>query len=220
MSLEEYFVNELFTPSLLDGGLANNPFEQNPSSPDFILTDSFIDELFPLDPLKPTKNDLSQQEKHEDVIPDLDLSDIDFGQFSDLIENDQSFDIGSYISGMSFPSPIDSSEYSPSSNDGSFTDESSVNTDRTLPSSPSTSSMITKRSKLNPVERKLRKKTQNKTAAEKYRIKKKSERDQLIDRHTQLKSLNQNLRLEFENLSFRVEQLKKLLVDVVQVPFV
>lgn len=211
MSFEEYFVNDLFTPSLLDGGA--NPFEQNPSSPDFILTDSFIDEIFPLVPLKTTKNDLSQKENTEDIIPDLDLSDIDLDNFSDLLENDQSFDIGSFISGISFPSPIDSSEYSPSSNDGSFIDESPVNIDRTLPSSPST-----KRSRLNPVERKLRKKSQNKTAAEKYRLKKKSERDQLIDRQTQLKTLNQNLRLEFENLSFRVEQLKKLLVDVVQVP--
>lgn len=205
MSFAEYYVDDLFTPSLLDGGVV--PFEQHPASPDFILTDSFADPLFPHPQSKTTKNDFSEQ--YDDVIPDLDLSDIDLDSFSDLLQDDQSFDIGSYISGMSFPSPLESSEYSPSSNDGSLTEESSP---------ASTSSMVTKRSKLNPIERKMRKKKQNKNAAEKYRIKKKSERDHLLDRHAQLKTLNQNLRLEFENLSDRIQQLKQLLVDVVQVP--
>ena len=220
MSFEEYYVDDLFTPSLLDGGAI--PFEQHPASPDFILTDSFADPLFPHSQSKTTKNDFSEQ--HDDVIPDLDLSDIDLDNLpgktprcsarvehrssSDLFQDDQSFDIGTYISAMSFPSPIESSEYSPSSNDGSLIDDSPL----TIESSPSsTSSMVAKRSKLNPMERKLRKKKQNKNAAEKYRIKKKSERDQLIDRHTQLKTLNQNLRLEFESLSDRVQQLKQLL---------
>lgn len=211
MSFEEYYVDDLFTPSLLDGGAI--PFEQHPASPDFILTDSFADPLFPHSQSKTTKNDFSEQ--HDDVIPDLDLSDIDLDNLPDLFQDDQSFDIGTYISAMSFPSPIESSEYSPSSNDGSLIDDSPL----TIESSPSsTSSMVAKRSKLNLMERKLRKKKQNKNAAEKYRIKKKSERDQLIDRHTQLKTLNQNLRLEFESLSDRVQQLKQLLVDVVQVP--
>lgn len=133
--------------------------------------------------------------------------------------NDQSIDIGKYISESSFLSPIDSSEYSPSSIDGSSSDDSTMMAnDRTLPPSPSTSSMTTKRSKLNPLERKLRKKTQNKTAAEKYRLRKKSERNQLLDRHTQVKNLNQKLKAEFENLAYQIQQLKQLLVDVVQVP--
>jgi len=203
MSFEEYFVDDLFAPSLSDG-LAI-PFEQNPSSPDFVLTDSFFDHLFPLCQTKPIENDSiqHQEDKNEDFIPDLDLdlSEFDLDHFTN---NDESFDIGAFISETSFQSPIDSSEDSPSSNDGSSIDESA--------------SIITKRSKLNPHERKLRKKSQNKTAAEKYRLKKKSERDQLADRHSKLKNLNTNLRLEFENLSYRVQQLKQLLVDVVQVP--
>lgn len=203
MSLEEYFVDDLFAPSLSDGSAI--PFEQNPSSPDFVLTDSFFDHLFPLCQTKPIENVAiqHQEDKNEDFIPDFDfdLSEFDLDHFT---TNDESFDIGAFISETSFQSPIDSSEYSPSSNDGSLIDEST--------------SIIVKRSKLNPHERKLRKKSQNKTAAEKYRLKKKSERDQLADRHSKLKNLNQNLRLEFENLSYRVQQLKQLLVDVVQVP--
>lgn len=78
MSFEEYYVDDLFTPSLLDGGAVH--FEQHPASPDFILTDSFTDPLFPHSQSKTTKNDFSEQ--HDDVIPDLDLSDIDLDSFS------------------------------------------------------------------------------------------------------------------------------------------
>jgi len=86
------------------------------------------------------------------------------------------------------------------------------------PLSPASSSPkpITKKSKLTVVERKLRKKDQNKTAAEKYRVKKKSERHILLDRHSILKNKNRELKLELENLTYRVQHIKQLFVDILQ----
>jgi len=71
---------------------------------------------------------------------------------------------------------------------------------------------------LSTTERKLRKKDQNKTAAEKYRFKKRTERNELITRHLQLKTQNQELKFEFENLTYRLEQFKNLFTDVLQIP--
>lgn len=106
-----------------------------------------------------------------------------------------------------------------------LSDESTSNADMIVPTSPplslassASSPGETKKSKLSPVERKVRKKDQNKNAAEKYRIKKKTERDRLLDRHAKLKGSNLGLKLELENLSYQVQQLKQLFVDVLQIP--
>ena len=61
-----------------------------------------------------------------------------------------------------------------------------------------------KKSSLSTIERKLRKKDQNKTAAEKYRIKKRAERDELVTRHLDLKNQNRELKFELENLHFNL----------------
>jgi hypothetical protein len=76
----------------------------------------------------------------------------------------------------------------------------------------------TKKRSFSTIERKLRKKDQNKTAAEKYRLKKRSERNELITRHTNLKNQNRELKFEMENLTFQLEQFKQLFVDVLQIP--
>jgi hypothetical protein len=100
--------------------------------------------------------------------------------------------------------------------------EFAINTDMVVPPSPPLSSIgsspapVMKKTKLSVVERKLRKKDQNKTAAEKYRVKKKSERHQLLDRQLKLKNKNKELKLELENLTYRVQQFKQLFVDLVQ----
>ena len=239
MLFEQYQVDDLFTPSLIDGGVlaVHNSEESGVPSPDFFLTDSSIDAFFPVSlHSKQTKNDFCQHQEEDEIFPELDLSNIDLDNLSGLtmikiiiisiisfsfsVEfltdpfNDESLDISKFISEVSFPSPVDSTDFSPMSS----SDESTMTNDRIVPPSPTMSTGSTKRSKLNPVERKIRKKKQNKNAAEKYRVKKKSERDQLLDRHGLLKSFNQNLKLEMENLTFQVQQLKQLLVDVVQVP--
>ncbi|CAF0769698.1 unnamed protein product [Adineta ricciae] len=77
---------------------------------------------------------------------------------------------------------------------------------------------VTKKRAFSTTERKLRKKDQNKAAAEKYRLKKKSERDELVSRHAGLKSQNQELKFQLDNLTFRLEQFKQLFVDVLQIP--
>lgn len=91
-----------------------------------------------------------------------------------------------------------------------------------VPPSPSLSSTNSspapaKKTKLSVNERKLRKKDQNKTAAEKYRLKKKSERHQLLDRQLKLKNQNTELKSELENLTYRVQQFKKLFSELVQI---
>lgn len=77
---------------------------------------------------------------------------------------------------------------------------------------------VTRKRAYSTTERKLRKKDQNKTAAEKYRLKKKLERDELASRHAGLKSQNQELKFQLDNLTFRLEQFKQLFVDVLQIP--
>ena len=103
--------------------------------------------------------------------------------------------------------------------------ESNCTEDMTVPASPvlssvSSSSRSSKggRSKLSTNDRKLRKKGQNKTAAEKYRQKKRLERDELLERHQQLTKQNQNLKSEVENFTLRLEQFKILFADVLQIP--
>ena len=106
--------------------------------------------------------------------------------------------------------------------------ESNKPEDMIVPPSPPLSSIAsfpagtreksTRKSHLSMTERKLRKKDQNKSAAEKYRFKKRVERDELISRHTNLKNQNQELKYEFENLKFQLEQFKTLFVDVLQIP--
>ena len=145
-------------------------------------------------------------------------------------------DIEKWISQSSFPSPPMDANNSPcstieetSSTFSCLSNEYMKNTDMIVPLSPPSSSIgsspsssidsspapITKKSKLSPVERKLRKKGQNKTAAEKYRIRKKSERHQLLDRQLKLKNLNKELKLELEDLTYRVQQFKQLFNDFV-----
>ena len=88
-----------------------------------------------------------------------------------------------------------------------------------VPSSTSSSSRSSKgKPKLSTSDRKLRKKGQNKTAAEKYRQKKRLERDDFLQRHQELTKQNQNLRSEVENFTLRLEQFKTLFVDVLQIP--
>lgn len=90
-----------------------------------------------------------------------------------------------------------------------------MNVPLTPPLSPRTS---TKRRQLTTIERKIRKKDQNKTAAEKYRLKKRNEKCDLMTRHTELKSQNQELKFQLETVTFQLEQFKQLFVDVLQIP--
>jgi hypothetical protein len=132
-------------------------------------------------------------------------------------------DIEQWITQSAFPSPPMDTSASPLST----VEETSSTTyecqDMIVPLSPPSSlassspAPTTKKTKLSTIERKLRKKNQNKTAAEKYRMKKKSERHCLLDRHAQLKSVNRDLKLELENLAFRVEKFKQLFVDLLQI---
>lgn len=96
--------------------------------------------------------------------------------------------------------------------------------DMAVPPSPSISSESSascrrsaKKTNLTAAERKFRKKGQNKVAAERYRLKKRTERDELNHRFSDLKHQNQELKYEYENLKFRLEQFKQLFVDVLQI---
>jgi len=237
MLFEQYHSQDLLMPSISDGGV--NKLNSSLTSLDFYLLDDIDAYLSPPHSLK-TKNDLindniSDNSQHEEeFFPDFDFDNLNnFEEKSDFLLDDISIDeleIEKWISQSAFPSPPMDTNNSPlssvedtSSTLPSIGDDYTINTDMIVPPSPPLSSIgsspapLTKRPKLSVVERKLRKKDQNKNAAEKYRIRKKSERHQLLDRHLQLKNTNKELKLELENLTYRVDQFKTLFADLLQI---
>lgn len=77
---------------------------------------------------------------------------------------------------------------------------------------------VTKRSnKLTTKQRKERKKDQNKTAALRYRQKKKDQLSVLIEQEKALETTNKKLKMEVDSLSTEIEYLKKLWTEIQQV---
>lgn len=233
MLYEQYHPPDLTTPSIDDDGVQK--LHSSLTSLDFYLLDD-IDIYLSSVQTKAAKNDLINDsfndytQHQEELLADFDFADLtSFEETSDFLADSispEDIDIEQWISQSAFPSPpTDTSNSSLSSiEDASPTisatgDEYTIPSDMMVPPSPSlcssASSPITskKKSKLSAGERKLRKKHQNKTAAEKYRLKKKSERNELLDRHTQLEGKNRALKLELENLTYRVQQFKQLVAD-------
>lgn len=203
-----------YTPDIFNAGVKF--FMTGAQSPDFVLADS-IDENLTIyhsktDPCGLINDSNNVHSQCQNDVFDVDLDEL----LNDDLLND--IDIGELISSSSFPCPSETSMSS------SFVEEIRQTSDMIVPASSPTSSISSttsgsnsRRSKLSPIERKLRKKNQNKTAAEKYRIKKKTERDRLADQHATLRATNSRLKSELENWKSRVDQLKQLLTDVVQV---
>lgn len=145
---------------------------------------------------------------------------------------------GRYTSQISLPSPAmdtqDLTFYSVEDESTSSTflwvgEECTIGSnDMLVPPSPPLSSAsspasesnkeISRKKGFTSLERKLRKKDQNKSAAEKYRLKKRNERSELLARHTDVKNQNQELKFEINNLTFQLEQFKQLFVDILQIP--
>jgi len=234
MLFEQYHAQDLLTPSINDGGI--NKLNSSLSSLDFYLLDDIDAYLSPIQS-KSNENDLNndsihennQHQEHDIFFPDFDFSEFsNFKEETDFIPLDE-IELEEWISQSSFPSPpMDTSSSPPSSiDDGSSPfscsgDQYPINVDMVVPPSPPLSTLsaspalITKKPKLSVVERKLRKKGQNKTAAEKYRTKKKSERNLLLDRHLHVKNINKKLKLELENLTYRVQQFQQLCAGYIQ----
>lgn len=237
MLFEQYPSQDLLTPSINDGGLSK--LNSSLTSLDFYLLDDINAYLSP--PIQSKTNSIGlnndslyeNSQYHgeaEDFFSNLDFSDIqNLEEKSDFIPLDE-LELEKWISESSFPSPTMDTTNSPqsisedmSSTLSSFADQYPKQTDMIVPPSPPLSSAssspapaIGKKTKLSAVERKLRKKGQNKTAAEKYRIKKKSERHVLLDRHCQLKTLNKELKSELEDLTYRVQQFKQMFNNFIQ----
>jgi hypothetical protein len=234
MLFEQYQPQDILAPAINDGGV--NKLKSSLTSLDFYLLDDIAAYLSPVH-TKKTKNDLindnnnDNNQLYEEFFSNFDLSDLhDFDEKSDFLSHSisiEDLEIEKWISQSSFPSPPMDSNNSPfsSAEDTSSTfpwigDEYK---DMVVPLSPPLSSIgsspapITKKPKLSIVERRIRKKGQNKTAAEKYRIKKKSERHILLDQHSELKKKNKELKLELENLAYRVQHIKQIFNDVLQI---
>ncbi|CAF1005259.1 unnamed protein product [Rotaria sordida] len=233
---------ELLTPTINDGGGVNsiNPiltsndlfsFDDNDVCFSSVSSKKNEYELLSKDNIN-ENNDNNEHQQYDlfstfefPVLSELDKTELQM----DLLEFDK------YTSQSSIPcSQIDVLNSS-ISDDSIFpwigeecTVESEKTDDMTVPSSPSMSSdslspgiarkKSTKKTSLSAMERKLKKKGQNKTAAEKYRKKKQAERSELMTRYSNLKSHNQELKYKFENLTFRLENFKQLFVDVLQIP--
>jgi len=234
---------DLLTPPIYHGGvIKNNPILT--SSDIFSLDDNDIYFSSTLSKKNEynliTKNNINenidddhQQEQQDDLFSTFELPVLSELDKSELQNDVSEFD--KYLSQTSFPSPPMDGLNSSISDDSTYpwvaeecTIDSSNTGDMTVPLSPPFSSASlspsisrkksTKKKSLSTIiERKLRKKDQNKTAAEKYRFKKRTERVELITRHTDLKKQNQELKYKFENLTFKLEQLKQLFVDVLQI---
>jgi hypothetical protein len=231
---EQYHPQDLLTPAINDGGV--NKLNSSLTSLDFYLLDD-IDAYLPLVQSKKNKNDLindsnnDNSQHEEELFPEFDFLDFDgFEEKSEFLDNFVPLDeleLEKWISQSSFPSPPMDTNNSSMEDTSSISPwtagECIINSDMVLPPSPPLSSTGSspapslKKPKLSAGERRSRKKGQNKSAAEKYRIKKKSERHLLLDRHSHLASINKDLKLEFENLTFRVQKLKELFVDFLQI---
>lgn len=66
-----------------------------------------------------------------------------------------------------------------------------------------------------PEEKRLRKKEQNKTAATRYRMKKKAELELLLDEADQLEERNRELQATYDDLASEIRYLKKLFREVI-----
>jgi hypothetical protein len=244
MLVKANLCHELSMPAINNGGL--DCLHADISSADFLLDDCFIDSYltsveFETDRFDITNDNIDGSSQHQDAfLEQFDVTQlIDFVHiqgrlsdghgnttcetFADIVadpnDNDR-FEIEKWISE---PTLFLSTDTSDMWKDSPMTNEDlTSHDDRTVPVSPSVSSTstssMTKRSKLTPVQRRLRKKDQNKTAAEKYRIKKKSERDQLLGQYSKLQICNRELKCELDQLTFQVQQLKRLFSDVVSIP--
>jgi hypothetical protein len=232
---------ELMTPIINHGGVSQvNPIL---TSSDIASLDDH-DVYFSSIPSKKNECTLTTKDtpnENNEQQDDL-FSTFDFPVLSELSRTELQFDglpLDRYINQASFASPpMDDSIFYPTEDDSTSstllwvgeecTIESKTLGDMTVPPSPPLSLASspasvstrgsTKKRSFSTVERKLRKKDQNKTAAEKYRLKKRSERTELLARHTDLKNQNRELKFEMENLTFQLEQFKQLFVDILQIP--
>jgi len=87
---------------------------------------------------------------------------------------------------------------------------------RKATSSRSTTNVLrkTRKKTLKTEDRRLRKKEQNKTAATRYRLKKKAELDILLDEEADLEKRNRELRIKHDELANEVRYLKKLMLEL------
>ncbi|CAF3066126.1 unnamed protein product [Rotaria socialis] len=174
-------------------------------------------------------NDNNEQQQQYDL-----FSTFEFPVLSELDKTDLQMEFSEfekYLTQSSIPCSETDVHDSSISNDPTLwvgeecTIDSESRSDMMVPPSPSISlssessstHKSTKKTSLTIIERKLRKKDQNKSAAEKYRKKKQVERSELLARHAALKSQNQELKFELDNLTYRLESFKQLFVDVLQV---
>lgn len=190
MLFELEHTNELFTPTITHTGV-NEPNPLLTSSQICHLDENDID--FVDEPLTELVN-LNQSDEQQDL-----FTTFDFPVLNELNRTDSTFDgvqIEKYItqgSLTSAPMPVadvsasDDSTFYPIEDSNSSTQiwvgnectvgSQSSNDMAAVPLTPPLSPRVsTKRRSLTAVERKVRKKDQNKTAAEKYRLKKRNEK--------------------------------------------
>ena len=84
------------------------------------------------------------------------------------------------------------------------------------PQTPPEASTPKSRGRVNkPEEKRLRKKEQNKTAATRYRMKKKAELDLLLEEEAGLEERNRELQAKHDELATEIRYLKKLFKEII-----
>lgn len=93
--------------------------------------------------------------------------------------------------------------------------QSQSTTKRPTPySRPASKQQLTPKPKVKTVAQKQRKRVQNKDAATRYRVKKRSEQDQLFDEVEKHEKVNKTLKDQVASISKEIEYLKNLMIEV------
>lgn len=111
------------------------------------------------------------------------------------------------------PASVVASVTSSESDDQEWTPPTSVRKNRAGTNQPV--QRKPRKKSLKPEDRRLRKKEQNKTAATRYRIKKKAELEILLEEEAALDERNRQLQAQHDELASEVRYLKKLIREVV-----
>lgn len=137
----------------------------------------------------------------------------------DCANDDTSSESGFSNSSLSMASPSAGSDMSYASNDDEWSPKSSASDEMYDTNRPKPNDVVTKKKRLyrrSPEDRTHRKKEQNKSAANRYRLKKKAEIEILLDEERGLAKVNEELQVKFSDIKREIKYMKGLMREFYQ----
>lgn len=207
-SLEEQTAEALFNQ--ISAGLSSpSPNLASPTNDHVLLSEVF----------NKLSSDIEQMVR-EDAIDSIDLPELGGSVLSPVSVDDIESLLSGPVSPLCTSSPVDSGLESVASTRPSSPYYSATNNDDDGDYQPAKKSKSRKRTtpygKNLPMDRKERKKVQNKNAAQKYRQKKKGETETVDEQLVSLETKNKSLKDKVESMSREIQYLKDLMAEVVQ----